>query len=100
MANSNEPSRLALGATLWPLITGLAIGYIVGQKTAGSGRGDSGGDERAAVADKPAAPAGTKMPDKIYKSQADFPADWTREADLVSVTAISFTGMSEAQKVT
>src|ERR1700749_2634076 len=103
MANSPEPSRLSLGATLWPLITGLAIGYIVGQKTAGGGHAEQGGgDEKAAVAGKGKGevPAGTKMPDKIYKSQAEFPAGWTKEADLASVTTVSFAGLTEAQKVT
>jgi protein-disulfide isomerase len=101
MANSSEPSRLAWGATLWPLITGLAIGYIVGQKTAGGGGRETAGAEEKAGAEKAAdVPAGTKLPDKIYKSQAEFPAGWTKEADLASVTTVSFAGLSEAQKVT
>jgi len=101
MANSPEPSRLAWGATLWPLITGLAIGYIVGQKTAGGGgRADSGGSDEKVAADKAAVPAGTKLPDKIYKSQSEFPAGWTKESDLTSVTTVSFAGLTEAQKVT
>ena len=100
MANSPEPSRLAWGATLWPLITGLAIGYIVGQKTAGGGHADSGGSDEQVAADKAAVPAGTKLPDKIYKSQGEFPAGWTKESDLTSVTTVSFAGLSDAQKVT
>jgi protein-disulfide isomerase len=100
MANSPEPSRLAWGATLWPLITGLAIGYIVGQKTAGGGHADSGRSDEKVAADNAAVPAGTKLPDKIYKSQGEFPAGWTKESDLTSVTTVSFAGLSEAQKVT
>jgi protein-disulfide isomerase len=100
MANANEPSKLAWGATLWPLITGLAIGYVVGQKTAGGGgQADSGGGDKVAAA-KDDAPAGTKLPDKIYKSQGEFPAGWTKEAELASVTTVSFAGLTEAQKVT
>jgi protein-disulfide isomerase len=102
MANSSEPSRLAWGATLWPLITGLAIGYVVGQKTAGGGgHADSGGGtDQNVAAEKAAPPAGVKLPDKIYKSQSDFPSNWTKEADLASVTSVSFAGLTEPQKVT
>jgi protein-disulfide isomerase len=97
---ANQPSKLALGATLWPLITGLAIGYIVGQKTAGGGghADDQGaGDKVAAKAD---VPAGTKLPDKIYKSESEFPEGWTKSADLASVATVSFAGLTDAQKVT
>jgi protein-disulfide isomerase len=86
-----------LGATLWPLITGLAIGYIVGQKTAGGGGHADSGDTKDKVAD---VPAGTKMPAKIYKSEAEFPEGWTKSADLASVTTVSFAGLTDAQKVT
>jgi protein-disulfide isomerase len=89
------------GATIWPLVTGLAVGFLVGRETAGPSHagtaGEAGGD-KAAAADK--APAGTKMPAKVYKNQADFPAGWLKEADLTSVTSISFAGMTDAQKVT
>jgi protein-disulfide isomerase len=95
---ANEPSKIALGATLWPLITGLAIGYIVGQKTAGSGGHADTTDEK--VAAKADVPAGTKLPDKVYKSEADFPDGWTKSADLASVTTVSFTGLTDSQKVT
>jgi len=102
MANSPEPSRLAWGATLWPLITGLALGYVIGQKTAGGGHADSSGDTAAEKvgAEKAVVPAGTKLPDKVYKSQTEFPENWTKEKDLTSVTSVSFAGLSDAQKVT
>ncbi|HVU52707.1 MAG TPA: thioredoxin domain-containing protein [Polyangia bacterium] len=96
---ANETSKIALGATLWPLITGLAIGYIVGQKTAGGG-GQASGDDKAAAAKKDDVPAGTKLPDKIYKSESEFPEGWTKSADLASVTTVSFAGLTDAQKVT
>jgi protein-disulfide isomerase len=99
MANSPEPSKLAWGATLWPLITGLAIGYIVGQKTAGGGGHADSSDEKTG-AEKAAVPAGTKLPEKVYKSESEFPAGWTKSADLASVTTVSFAGLTEAQKVT
>jgi protein-disulfide isomerase len=87
-------------AAIWPLITGLAVGFLVGRETAGKG---SGGPTAAdTAADKPSqtVPAGTKMPAKIYKSETEFPEGWTKSADLVSVTGVSFDGLTPAQKVT
>jgi protein-disulfide isomerase len=102
MANAPEPSSSGRnwGATLWPLITGLALGYIVGQKTAGGGHGADTGESAEKVAADKAVPPGTKLPAKIYKSQSEFPAGWTKSADLATVTTISFDGLTEAQRVT
>jgi protein-disulfide isomerase len=94
----NESSRgPAWIATVWPLLTGLAIGFLVGREV-GTSRGGGGGDS-AAVADK-AAPAGTKMPAKVYKAESEFPADWTKSADLATVTSVSLADLTTAQKVT
>ncbi len=87
-------------AAIWPLITGLAVGFLVGRETAGKGSGgltaaDTSGDKPGETA-----PAGTKMPAKIYKSESEFPEGWTKSADLVSVTGVSFDGLTTAQKVT
>src|SRR5215471_12745036 len=99
MANDSNSSKL--GATLWPLITGLAVGFLAGRETAGGGARSVESAEAAAPAAAAAkAPAGTKMPDRIYKSQSEFPADWVKEADLASVTTVSFAGLSDAQKTT
>ena len=101
MANSTEPSRSNLSATLWPLLTGLAFGFIVGQKVGSSGHASDAGDAaKTATAEKADVPAGTKLPDKVYKSQDEFPAGWTKAADLTSVTTVSFEGLTEAQRVT
>lgn len=103
MANdSNSRSGSSLSATLWPLITGLAVGFLAGRETAGGGARSV---EAAAEVAAPAAaagvvPAGTKMPARIYKSQSEFPADWVKEADLTSVASVSFAGLSDAQKTT
>ena len=100
MAREAEPTR-NWGATIWPLVTGLAVGFLVGRET-GGGHVASSGDEPgaakvAAVADK-AVPAGTKLPDKVYKAETEFPAGWMKSADLTSVTTVSMAGLTEAQK--
>jgi protein-disulfide isomerase len=105
MANSSDSARssAAWTATLWPLITGLAVGFLVGRETAHTSHETESADtsgEKAGAEKAAAVPAGTKLPDKIYKSQAEFPAGWTKEADLTSVTTVSFAGLSDAQKVT
>src|SRR5262245_6463352 len=102
MANTPPPSSgRSLGATLWPLLTGLAFGYIIGNKTAGIGHsGESAEVEKAADKGDKGVPAGTKLPEKIYKSEAEFPAGWTKLADLANVKSVSFDGLSAPQKVT
>jgi protein-disulfide isomerase len=93
----NESSRGPTWiATVWPLLTGLAIGFLVGREV-GNNRG-SGGGETAAVVGK--AGAGTKMPAKVYKAESEFPADWTKSSDWASVTTVSLTDLTPAQKVT
>jgi protein-disulfide isomerase len=100
MARDPEPSR-HWTANIWPLIAGLSLGFVVGRET-GGGRGDA-----AKVADKAgdtpsaaAAPGAAKLPDKVYKTQAEFPAGWLKESDLASVTALSFAGLTDGQKAT
>jgi protein-disulfide isomerase len=95
----NESSRgPAWIAVIWPLLTGLAIGFLVG-KEVGARRGGGEGGETAAVAGGKAA-AGTKMPEKVYKSESEFPANWTKSADWASVTTVSLADLTTAQKVT
>src|SRR4051812_37421566 len=95
----NESSSRGPGwiATVWPLLTGLAIGFLVGREV-GNHRGGEGGETAAAVGSK--APAGTKMPAKVFKSESEFPEGWTKSADLASVTTVSFTDLTAPQKVT
>ena len=105
-ANRGKPPRMAQNdsssrgpawiATVWPLLTGLAIGFLVGREV---GNHHGGGGETAEVAGSKA-PAGTKMPAKVYKSESEFPADWTKSADLASVTTVSLTDLTTAQKTT
>src|SRR5262245_58305917 len=100
--NTPEPRGPNWGVTIWPLVTGLAVGFLVGRETAGGSKsGSGGGSESAAVpAGAAAVPAGTKMPAKIYKNQSEFPAGFLKETDLASVSGISFAGLSDGQKVT
>jgi protein-disulfide isomerase len=85
-------------ATVWPLLTGLAIGFLVGREV-GNHRGTEGGGETAAAVAGKAA-AGTKMPAKVYKSESEFPAGWTKSADLATVNTVSLTDLTPVQKVT
>jgi protein-disulfide isomerase len=105
MQSAPEPSR-NWGATIWPLLTGLAVGFLVGRET-GGGSGKSSAPEEAAATDT-ATPkmadtgkaAAAKPPAKIYKNQGEFPAGWLKEADLTGVTTISLAGLNDTQKTT
>jgi protein-disulfide isomerase len=96
----DSPRPAAWTATIWPLVTGLAVGFLVGRET--GVHGSAGGSTADVAAEKgsDAVPAGTKMPAKIYSSESEFPAGWTKEADLSSVTTVSFAGLTPQQKVT
>jgi protein-disulfide isomerase len=96
-AHSSRPP--AWTATLWPLVTGLAVGFLVGRET-GHGGGSGSAADVAPDKGSDSAPAGTKMPAKIYHSESEFPAGWTKEADLSAVTSVSFVGLTPQQKVT
>jgi len=97
MAHEPQAPR-SLAPAIWPLVTGLAVGFLVGRETAGPHAGATG--EAAAPSAVAAVPAGTKMPAKIYKSESEFPSGWQKTADLASVAGLSFAGMTDAQKVT
>src|SRR4051812_5501907 len=99
MAQNDSSSRGPTWvATVWPLLTGLAIGFLVGKEVGSRPRGEGGAETAAAVGTK--APAGTKMPAKIFKSESEFPEGWTKSADLASVTTVSLTDLTTAQKTT
>ncbi|HSS40525.1 MAG TPA: hypothetical protein VLT58_17300, partial [Polyangia bacterium] len=90
------PSAPAWTAAIWPLVTGLAVGFLVGRETAVKGSG--GAAEPAAEKTAEKVPAGTKLPAKVYKSESEFPEGWTKAADLTAVTSVSFDGLTPAQK--
>jgi protein-disulfide isomerase len=86
-------------ASIWPLVAGLAVGFLIGKEVGGASRStERAGAEAPKAADAP--PAGVKLPAKIYQGQAEFPAGWLKETDLASVAGISFAGLTDAQKTT
>src|SRR5450432_3619249 len=95
----SSPRPAAWTATIWPLVTGLAVGFLVGRETAGHGSSGSVAD-LSAEKGSDVVPAGTKLPAKIFKSESEFPSGWTKEADLSGVTTVSFAGLTAQQKVT
>ncbi len=98
MVRENESSR-NWGATVWPLVTGLAVGFLVGRET-GNGRGRESATAEPKAGDAPSAVVAAKLPAKVYKSQAEFPSGWLKDTDLTSVAGISFDGMNDGQKTT
>jgi protein-disulfide isomerase len=104
MALQAETTTRHWGASIWPLVTGLAVGFLVGRETGGSHSTTSAGEgapaKVAAEGGGTAVPAGTKLPDKVYKSEGEFPAGWMKSADLAAVTTVSLAGLSDSQKTT
>src|SRR6202142_1787022 len=98
--DSDSPRPAAWTATIWPLVTGLAVGFLVGRETAVRGSGGSASSDVAAEKTIDSAPSGTKMPGKIYHADSEFPTGWIKEADLSAVTSVSFAGLTPQQKVT
>ena len=95
MATNETGSRGS--ANIWlALVAGLGVGFAVGREMgARSGEAPEPEPARAAAAPAPAG-AGNQ-----YKSEAQFPANWMKSTDLAGhVQGVSFTGLSDAQKVT
>jgi protein-disulfide isomerase len=78
------------------LITGLAVGFVVGRemgpRTSSASNTEEARPAPAAVA-AAAAPAGP-----THKSESTFPANWLKAADLTTVKGVSFDGVTDAQK--
>ncbi len=91
------------GSNIWPwaLITGLAVGFLIGRevgpRVAGSGPGEPSSPTPTAQAPAAGAPA---LPSKIYKSESEFPTGWLKAADLTGVAGVSLDGMTDGQKAT
>src|SRR6185295_283856 len=74
MAREPEQPR-HWGANIWPLVTGLAVGFLVGRET-GSGASRPAAENAAAPAGEGSkaaaeAPAAAKPPAKVYKTQGE-----------------------------
>jgi len=87
---------LARIAFVWPLITGLAIGFAVGREAYRFGLSDTG------RSGEPGAASTAVTPDKgakAYAKMADFPAGWLKDTDLGKAGA-PLAGLTDAQKTT
>jgi hypothetical protein len=95
---SSTPKLRPQSEVVWALVTGLAVGFIVGQW---SGRSSPDKEESADKAEAEAtaetAETPTKLPAKIYKSEKDFPSEWTKSSDLKPEL---LAGLTDKQKVT
>jgi protein-disulfide isomerase len=101
MAQSSNSSRgPAWISVVWPLLTGLAVGFLVGREVGGPRSGGDGGGSGTPAAAVDKGHAAAKLPAKIYKSEAEFPDGWMKEADFASVTTFSLAGLTQQQKVT
>src|SRR5688572_26323712 len=98
MANDSNPGKSTTNIWPWALVTGLAVGFLVGREMGGRS-GDSGakGGEDSKPVAAAVAPA-ANVPTKVYKTEAEFPANWTKSAELTGIT--SFDGMTDGQKAT
>jgi protein-disulfide isomerase len=76
------------------LITGLAVGFVVGREMGPrSGSASTAEEARPAAAVAAAAPSGTS-----YKSESTFPTKWLKAADLTTVKGVSWDGVTDSQK--
>jgi|tagenome__1003787_1003787.scaffolds.fasta_scaffold20929341_3 protein-disulfide isomerase len=93
---SETNSRIG-GANIWlALAAGLAVGFAVGREMGPrSGSGEATADARPAAPAAHAAPSGPS-----YKTEGQFPANWKKAADLVSVKGVTFDGLNDGQKAT
>jgi protein-disulfide isomerase len=97
---NDRPRSPGIAATIWPLVTGLAVGFLVGRETAGRAPSSASSGDSAIEKSADKAPEGTKLPAKVYKAESEFPEGWTKSSDLTSVTSVSFDGLTPAQKTT
>jgi hypothetical protein len=96
-AQGDKPKSGVPAGTIWALLAGLGVGYIAGREVSLSGSGPATGEVAAADASAASSAAAPTGSGKVYKSESEFPAGWTKEAD---VRAGFFTGLTAAQKAT
>jgi hypothetical protein len=81
---------------VWPLATGLAIGFAVGREAYRFSLDSPKGSD-APASSAAAAIAPEKV--KAYATQAEFPAGWIKDADLGASGSV-LAGLTDAQKTT
>lgn len=99
---SRRPASASAGAggvplahrAVWPLITGIAVGFAMGRESIRFGLGE--GSSQVATAPS-SAPIGIESAHKTYARTSDFPAGWVKDTDL-SNGATLFAGLTDAQK--
>jgi protein-disulfide isomerase len=102
--HDSEKKSGGSGSNIWPwaLVTGLAVGFLIGREVAPRSGGSAGDDARPSAA-APAAGAPTAaapVPAKVYKTEAEFPSSWYKSSVFTSVAGLSLDGLSDAQKAT
>src|SRR4029079_5929576 len=98
MSQGNDaPRSPGIAETIWPLVTGLAVGFLVGRETAGRAPGNASSGDSAIENTADKVPEGTQLPAKGHKARHEFPEGWTKSADLTSVTSVSFDGLTPSQ---
>src|SRR5262245_28185198 len=99
MANDPHPTGSKSSVSWpWALVTGLAVGFLVGREMGGRGGSTASDESPKAAAEAPKA-GQAALPATVYKSESQFPAAWQKSADLTGhVAGVSFDGLSDAQK--
>ena len=83
---------------IWALVTGLAIGFVVGREAHRFGSGDQ---KSASVPSASAVPAKEiAAGPRAYANMGEFPAGWVKDSDLLPSTAGVLIGLTDAQKTT
>jgi protein-disulfide isomerase len=80
---------------VWPLITGLAIGFAVGREAYRFG---GGSEAKGPAADTSAAPA-IAADKSAYAKMSEFPAGWLKDADIGKSSEL-LNGLTDQQKTT
>jgi hypothetical protein len=80
---------------VWPLVTGLAVGFLVGRESHRFSGGDAkpsdaSGSSTAAIAPDKAGKTG-------YAKESDFPSDWMKDSDIGNGATL-FAGLTDPQK--
>jgi len=81
---------------VWALVAGLAVGFAVGREAYRFG-GSGNASMQAAPDSSAAFIAAESAPSRGYASEAEFPADWVKSANLTNADTL-FAGLDAAQK--